>query len=41
MYVIVVNINKFCKLTFGSQGILLVTKELQNKSGKWYNFPRI
>lgn len=21
--------------------ILFVTKELQNKSGKWYNFPRI
>ena len=41
MYVIVVNINKSSKLVIGSQGILLVTKELQNKSGKWYNFPRI
>lgn len=41
MYVKVVNINKSSYLVIGSQGILLATKELPNKSEKWYNFPRI
>lgn len=26
---------------YGTKSILLATKELPNKSEKWYNFPRI